>query len=383
MLHPTDRVTYQTAPTLGCDPELFFEKGGNIIGSEKVLADTGMVADYHRPGGGIYKGNKIVTDGVQVELNPTPISCRALLAGEIAASFRALRDHLATMQGVAVSFRSVVEVNKQELDALSERSKLLGCAPSRNTYDKEATISVDLATFRTRSAGGHIHLGLNTGGSLFKARERLVPILDILLGNTSVLIDRDPQAAERRKTYGRAGEHRLPAHGLEYRTLSNFWLRSYQLMSFVMGMARLSTNVLYQTLEGRQYYSEPSSFNYLTTQSKWDAEAALLKSVDLEAVRRAINENDLTLAKQNWQGVKQFLSDHVTLMDSGLDEKKVDSFEYFTRMIEEKGITHWFPEDPMTHWCAIQDGHGVGWEAFLNNQVTQQMMASKPRLVVR
>ena len=71
-----------------------------------------------------------------------------------------------------------------------------------------------------------------------------VKILDIVVGNTCVIMDRAPSQVERRKVYGRAGEYRLPAHGIEYRTLSNFWLRSYQLTHLVFSLARFAINIL-------------------------------------------------------------------------------------------------------------------------------------------
>lgn len=40
-----------------------------------------------------------------------------------------------------------------------------------------------------------------------------------------------------------AGEYRLPAHGVEWRTLSNAWLRAPQLMYLVVGTARAAFNI--------------------------------------------------------------------------------------------------------------------------------------------
>lgn len=350
----------------GCDPELFFEQNGRVIGAEKVIAEAGLSSKSGGNNSCWGKDRAFVLDGVQVELNPRPNYCRASLGNELSASFLALKQHLAGMKDITASFRSVVDVDKAELASLSEKARVLGCAPSLNMYDKAATVSVNAATYTKRSAGGHIHIGLDRNIGLSVAhimpyREELVPLLDVLVGLPSVLVDRDPHAAERRQVYGRAGEYRLPAHGVEYRTLSNFWLRSYQLMSMVMGLTRLAASVLLTKHDPPVAYSYPSK--------SWDAPATLLRSVDLELVREAINTNDLMLAKKAFEPVQAFIRAHVLHGDLGLNAALLDDFSYFTKVVEEKGIEYWFPQDPIDHWCNLPEGHSCGWENFLAKKV--------------
>lgn len=349
-----ERTLFTPAITYGCDPEFFFSKGGQVVGAEKVLTSP-ILSDRYGDATTApiaRDASAFVIDGVQVELNPRPHTCRANLGAEIGAAFRALRIHLLKMGDVTATFSAVVEVGKEELDSLSDKAKVFGCAPSLNAYDKGATVGVDATTYLKRSAGGHIHMGLTNMPELMQERKRLVPLLDILLGHTFVLIDRDPEAIERRKVYGRAGEFREPAHGLEYRTLSNAWLRAYPLMSLAMAMARIASGVLYTTI-----YPSPSM--------RWDAEGELLKLVDLEKVREAINTNDLRLAKENFVGVEAFLrSCYQTGM--GLPACHMAHFHNFLAALDEKGLEGVFPEDPLTHWCGMINGHGRGWESFVS-----------------
>jgi len=347
------KIIYSTDMSFGCDPELFLEKGGHIIGSEKVLHDQSLASLEWGTNGskttGVLNKNAIVQDGIQIELNPRPNPCRANLGSEIAATFRVLRDHLAKLDNVNASFSSVIEVSQEEMDSLSEKSKLLGCKPSHNMYDQAATVSCDGSTYRTRSAGGHIHIGLSRYSShLMKHREKLVPLMDVLVGNTSVLIDRDPYAAERRKVYGRAGEYRLPVYGLEYRTLSNYWLKAYPLFSFVMGMTRMAVSVLDSNLD-----------------------IALLDTVNLDKVKQAINENELELAKENYKPVREFINKYVRQDSMGLAPHTLNAFDHFISKVWESGLEYWFPEDPMTHWCNLEDGHNVGWESFMERLTTK------------
>lgn len=364
----------------GCDPEFFLtDPNGQVIGSERVLPPDGLatlamdVPEIYRSIAGerqqdVVFDRSLVLDGVQVELNPKPAACRANLGNEIQYAFRALKRHLDKQNGVGVTFDAVVTVSKEELAKLSEKSREFGCAPSENYYDTSAKIVSNPKVYKKRSAGGHIHLGLYH--EMLEHRKRLVPILDTILGNTCVLIDRDPEAAERRKNYGRAGEHRLPEHGLEYRTLSNFWLRSYPLLSLVLGLSRMSACVLSTTLVSniKGHYANTWSF---------DAEGELMRKVDLDAVVRAINTNDLELAKRNYLVVRDFIATYVTSnSDMGLSAPQLNNFDFFCDVVANKGIQFWFPDDPLTHWCNKPEGHGSGWETFLANTVSYKRMES-------
>jgi hypothetical protein len=102
---------------------------------------------------------------------------------------------------------------------------------------------------------------------------------------------------------------------------------------------------------------------------------------------RAINTNDADLAWENWKVLKEFIQTYipprpvdeltsiykkVTKENRGksdwilsLDAESVDAFEYFAKKVQEKGIEYWFPDDPITHWTTLAEGHGIGWEAFL------------------
>jgi len=54
--------------------------------------------------------------------------------------------------------------------------------------------------------------------------------MDLFLGVPSVLID---DGKERKKLYGKAGAYRYKPYGVEYRTLSNFWVFEPGLIDWV------------------------------------------------------------------------------------------------------------------------------------------------------
>jgi len=306
--------------TFGCDPEFFFSKDGNVVSSDTALPKDGLVG--HR--------SCIVIDGVQAELNPPASFCRQILGSNIASSFRLLENHI-KKQKLEIDFKQTIELTDKDMRNLSEKAKKFGCAPSKNTYNKRSRITVNPEIYKYRSAGGHIHIGHN--GSLpviaaLRTPTHIVQMLDLIVGNTCVLIDRDPSNRQRRKVYGKAGEYRLPQYGIEYRTLSNFWLKSYQLMSLVMGLSRVAV---------------------LIASQKRDKE--LLKLVDMKEVRTAINQNDFKLALKNYKKIEKTLYTMIPNRNEHFDitTKNYVLFRYFIK----KGLDHWFRENPVKHWTSI------------------------------
>lgn len=312
MLNPDNHVTF------GTDPEGFFAKDGQIIGSEKLIPIAGLETN----------AGKIVRDGVQFELNPRSNGTVLGLAQNIGTLFARLAQAVAEVPGVSVCFDGLVEVSREELDSLSPECQVLGCNPSYNVYG-DKPINVDPYTYQKRSSGGHIHLGLPKDGALMqRGNRRLVPVLDVLVGNTAVLLDRDPGCAERRENYGRAGECRFPSHGLEYRTTSNFWLRDYSLMSFAFGMAQLAYVLTEQGLSGNT--------------AMWED---FTKRVSIKNITKAIDTNDFGLAMRNFKKLVPFLRKHLPAQGFPLTPKNIPAFIGLAEDIERRGANAIFPED--------------------------------------
>lgn len=377
---------------LGGDPEFFFAKDGEIIGSEKVLTNDGIhiknTDNMHRYHPEDVVDSQFVIDGVQAELHPRPATCRALLGNEIASCFRNL-SKMMQEKGVTADFSQCVEVSQKEMDTLSEKNKVFGCAPSLNAYEGgESKITVDPKVYRGRAAGGHIHIGnsysmyltnpeyreqfraayelnkdfnnpwmtANRLDKALKTSEIIVPVLDIVLGNTCVLIDRNPANVERRKVYGKAGEHRIKDYGIEYRVLSNFWLRSYQLMSFVTGLCRFAVHLVEQSKPENDYVK------------------ALFDAVSRDDIIKAINGNDFDLALKNFKAIIPIISEAAGKHTGSypLTKDYIQSFLYFVH----KGVDHWFDADVIKNWVTSPEGHGSGWEAFLMGTVFKKFRNS-------
>lgn len=319
----------KTSTTWGTDPEGFFQRNGQIIGSERLIPEEGLITQ---------NSGKLVRDGVQFELNPNTGDSVAALGANVSALFKTLSTTLAKKPGVSLCYDGLVEVTREELDSLSPATRILGCMPSYNAYG-ERPIDVDPITYRKRSSGGHIHMGLTP--PIFDPylgdpdnRQRLVPLMDIFVGSFAVLLDRDAGASERRENYGRAGEYRMPKHGLEYRTTSNFWLRDFTLMSFTFGMAQIAISVLAESLSGN------------------DIEEDLIKVVDIERVITAINLNDFNVALEHVRAVTPFLKKHLPSTGFVLNPQSIDTFVRFAQEVNVRGIERYFPtEGILNSWC--------------------------------
>lgn len=352
---------------LGCDPEFFIRSKGEVIGAEKVLPEKGLKA-----GAGL--ASKFVIDGVQAELNPIPSSCRALLAAEIAACFKTLDEELKKKdKGFTVDFSRTIEISKEALMDLEEKSRVFGCAPSNNIYQKVTGLKldkVDPTEYRTRAAGGHIHLGIvqdtNLDRALTTDHLRTVQMLDLICGNTSVLMDRDPGNIERRKVYGKAGEYRLPKHGLEYRTLSNFWLHSYPLMSCAFGLARLAVQLMGDPKNHEEFYSQFTG------------------SVDMDNVALAINNNDYDLAMENFLRIAPLLKEVTTTTSRyPINGANIELFLHFVDTIKNSGLEYWFKDDPMTHWTKNVAYQSMGFWDFAKTTIKADLNKAKAKTVTK
>lgn len=121
-----------------------------------------------------------------------------------------------------------------------------GCDPDYDAYIPAQNPAAHCDDPSFRSCGGHVHLGYVEGsGNDFLldpwGKIHTIITMDAIHGIVSVILDNSPEAIKRRELYGKAGCHRPTDYGVEYRAMSNFWLKSPEL---VMLVYRLSADVL-------------------------------------------------------------------------------------------------------------------------------------------
>jgi hypothetical protein len=291
---------------IGCDPEFLFLKDGKVI-------ESSLAVPYVHISEPMY--GKVIEDGFQGELNPSAVTCRQSTVWLISHLLRDIR-----MAGFGYRFGAGYWIPESDFVNLTNKSKVFGCVPSQSIYGSQA-IGVDPMKYMFRPLGGHIHLELEK--PMMRDLKKIVRLLDIFVGNTSVAFDQDPLQVERRKNYGRAGEFREKEYGVEYRTLSNFWLQDYVYLSMVFGLARQALSIYQAGLS--------------------DEFIALFKD---DSIERAINNNDKELSIENFKKLEGLINKHFIVEPFDEEIFVLDNLKFSTMLFcMERGYVKLIEED--------------------------------------
>lgn len=181
----------------------------------------------------IIKDGAIQVDNVNAEFNILPCNTFEQFNSRMKNVMSVLAEEMRKSQ-LYISTMASAMFPQEELvgDAL-----IAGCDPDFEAWGISDNIPPNVLTTRLRSAGGHVHVSNIPGLSGYSSSDNyhfivrededpmlgifLVRALDYRLGVQSVLRDKD---TERKKLYGKAGCFRPKPYGIEYRTLSNFWI---------------------------------------------------------------------------------------------------------------------------------------------------------------
>ena len=210
---------------LGADPELFvFDFSGDRFVSAHDLIPGTKAKPHPVPGGAIQ------VDGTAAEFNINPAKTFEEFNDNIELVLHFLRNFLPEDCDVAaVPF---VKWSQEYFDILPYKAKELGCMPDFDAWTGRRNRKPSLRDMPTlRTAAGHIHIGFTEGASLQDSAHigkcrKLVQLMDWHVGGWSCDIDSD---TTRRLLYGKAGACRYKSYGVEYRTLSNFWVLDFDL----------------------------------------------------------------------------------------------------------------------------------------------------------
>lgn len=107
---------------------------------------------------------------------------------------------------------------------------VMGCDPDVSAWSVKPNPIVQPEQLgNLRTSGGHIHITfkVNKENPTMLHKVNLIRMLDLALGVPSVILDPDQ---DRRRHYGRPGAFRSKGDNhVEYRTMSNFWIKSDEL----------------------------------------------------------------------------------------------------------------------------------------------------------
>lgn len=195
---------------IGCDPEIFLAKKSGEFKS--VIGLLG--ADKWHPRKLSEVGHAVLEDNVAVEFNIPPCSSFEDFKREIQFTMQEVKKLLP--QDLVYREESAVSFPETELDCAE--AWVFGCEPDFNAWLMAENPKPKSDDANLRSAGGHIHVGSDV--AIAKPVET-IRAMDLFLGVPSVSMD---SGTLRRQLYGKAGAFRFKDYGVEYRTLSNFWI---------------------------------------------------------------------------------------------------------------------------------------------------------------
>ncbi len=202
----------------------------------------------------LIEGGACQVDGVAAEFNTIPVSTASdfvEVINLVRRGMSALIQDNAERQGrtgLELVATPTAWFDEKYFNALPEEVKLLGCTPDYNAYTGEPNYPPStVLPFRT--GAGHLHISWQeaavdpTDESHVALCREVVKQLDAILFPKSEVWDTDRQ---RRELYGAVGSFRPKFYGVEYRPLSNSYLRSDDLIREVFNTAEFAVRLLFE-----------------------------------------------------------------------------------------------------------------------------------------
>lgn len=245
--------------SIGTDPEFFlFSHDKN-----RIISAVGLIGGDKYCPRELGDGFSVQEDNVLVEYGVPPSYSEDEFVDNINKANKLVSAILPENTKLACVASNIMQPD--ELDNM--QANTFGCDPDFNCWTKSINPKPRAAD-GLRSAGGHIHIGF-TDSVKSETVNNYVRFMDLFLGVPSVLMDKDTR---RKALYGKAGAYRVQPWGLEYRTLSNFWLASDELVRWAYNNAMEAVKMAEEGKINIENYSHE--------------------------IQRCINDNDKELAKQ-------------------------------------------------------------------------------------
>lgn len=221
-------------PTIGCDPEFFLvnPKGSIIsaIGHIPGTKDNPHLLDTQAG---------LQTDNVAVEFASGVVKNVDDLITHIRGTFKEITNLLPEGHTLAVTPSTIF--SDAELE--DPQAKEFGCSPDFDVWSMTQNNPPTPVDPNLRSCGGHLHVGHNSLQE-FSGKTMMVKLMDCFHGLVSTVLDCSKEATVRRELYGKAGCHRPTAYGIEYRVLSNYWLKHPLLVRLQYSLTEDCLNLL-------------------------------------------------------------------------------------------------------------------------------------------
>ena len=224
--------------TIGTDPEFFLKKGDQYVSAIPHIKGSKHEPEK-LPGGGT-----IQRDNVAVEFATDPAKSRDDFVKKVRGCLRDAIDMIPKDHSIEVS--PSADFGADQLD--HPEAQEFGCDPDYNAWSVEMNEKPWCGDSGFRSCGAHIHVGgLADDGTViegleflqdFQGKINMIKGMDLFHGVVSTVLDSSEAATKRRELYGKAGAHRPTNYGVEYRVLSNYWMKTPALVMLMDSMTR-------------------------------------------------------------------------------------------------------------------------------------------------
>lgn len=294
--------------TFGSDPEFF------LVKNKKIYSAIGIVkGNIHNR---IFVGdNQFYYDNVAAECAICPGSSKQKVLNNFRNCFQSYSDLVDPYQLIALA--SFVFKNEQ---LSNEEARTVGCAKEYCAYEmkqKNSPVS-KIKKENLRTCGGHIHVGdeLLTGDG--PESILFIYMLDLFLGVTSVWLDDDENSSKRRGLYGKAGRYRPTDYGIEYRSLSNFWLKSPNFVDVFYDLTFFALNLV-KSEEVYNFWN----FNYDQFLNTGDfCKSCKCKKYDVFKLKKGINKSNKNILLDHYNLIMSYLPNKIKNSISKLQKSK-------------------------------------------------------------
>jgi len=218
--------------TFGTDPEFFLKQNDKYVSAIGKINGTKEVPDILQNGAGLQYDNVALEFASPICIDITGV------VNSLRETFNLIKNKI---PGITMDCTPSAFFPPEELT--NEKAQEFGCSPDYNVWERKVNEPPTPLDPTFRSCGGHVHLGATEDSPYnfllnLEGKENTIKAMDITLGLTSVVLDSSEEAIKRKSLYGKAGCFRPKEYGVEYRTLSNFWLKSPKLVELIYSLSK-------------------------------------------------------------------------------------------------------------------------------------------------
>lgn len=255
---------------VGCDPEVFVKQNGLFRSAHGLIKGDKKNPQKVRRGA-------VQVDGMALEFNIDPAASEDEFCINVQDVFEQMKLMVPEYEVVATP---VAHFDSAYMKSQPEAALELGCDPDYNSWNRQANIKPN-ADRPMRTASGHVHIGWTNGEDInnpdhVNNATEAGKQMDFFLGLPSLMYDKDTL---RREMYGKAGCVRIKPYGVEYRTLSNMWLNSENLMRWVF---RATVKGMTELMNGNSLAAKYGNIEEIINTSNVKAAQEIIRNEGIE-----------------------------------------------------------------------------------------------------